>query len=159
MTPEEQKEMYRQHHGELCQKKHDLLIGPLRETARKNGYALAVHGSLRRDIDLIAVPWIDKCSTPKELAAAIREKAQEVSGYAWPKHDEDTIYFREGTPGSKPHGRLCWTFHLGGGPYIDLAVMPMTDPAYPDPSIYFEDEAVVTGDGLPNSKSAAEEEP
>ena len=34
-------------------------------------------------------------------------------------------YHLKGCPGMKPHGRLCWSFHLGGGPYIDLSVMPL----------------------------------
>jgi hypothetical protein len=37
--------------------KYELLIEPLRAVARSLGYALTVHGSLVRDIDLVAVPW------------------------------------------------------------------------------------------------------
>lgn len=33
------------------------IIRPLRERAKVLGYAIAVHGSLERDIDLIAAPW------------------------------------------------------------------------------------------------------
>lgn len=39
----------------------------LAEVARKHGYALTVHGSLRKDFDLFAVPWIDNPSSPKEF--------------------------------------------------------------------------------------------
>ena len=36
------------------------LYPDLAEIAREHGYALAVHGSLARDFDLIAVPWREK---------------------------------------------------------------------------------------------------
>jgi hypothetical protein len=47
-----------------------------------------------------------------------------VSGAAFFIPGETGAYFMAGCPGGKPHQRLGWTFHLGGGPYIDLAVMP-----------------------------------
>jgi hypothetical protein len=34
----------------------------MREEARRLGYTLAVHGSMKRDIDLVAVPWIQKAA-------------------------------------------------------------------------------------------------
>lgn len=100
----------------MTAKEHfDRLIEPLRAVARDYGYALTVHGSLERDIDLVAVPWIDSASSAADLAEAIRVKAD---GYLRPN---------EQWPRRKTHGRLCWSFHLGGGPYIDLSVMPLTD--------------------------------
>lgn len=102
------------------------LIVPLRETAREHGYALGVHGSLARDIDLIAVPWTVEACSQVELAEAIRQKAEEVCGFAFINPREKSPYAESGRPGCKPHGRLAWAFHLGGGPYIDLSIMPPT---------------------------------
>lgn len=108
---------------------YETLIVPLRDTAAELGYALAVHGTLKRDIDLIAVPWTDAAVQPHDLAEALGRKAQEVNGVAFLLPHETGDYFLAGCPLSKPHGRLTWTFHLGGGPYIDLSVMPpMADP-------------------------------
>lgn len=101
---------------------YEALIEPLREKARELGYALTVHGSLKRDIDLVAIPWTDQAVPARTLAEAIRETAHVVNGAALMR--EDDPWHREGCPGLKPHGRLVWTFHLGGGPYIDLSVMP-----------------------------------
>jgi hypothetical protein len=57
-----------------------VVIGPLdalaaiRATARGYWYTIAVHGSLSRDIDLIAVPWVQiPGATPAELVAACVE--------------------------------------------------------------------------------------
>lgn len=102
------------------------MIGPLRRVARQHGYALTVHGTLRRDIDLVAIPWTEDASPAPMLAEAIRSEAQRTSptGFAGMMAPETTRYFRDGCPKAKPHGRLCWSFHLGRGPYIDLSVMP-----------------------------------
>jgi hypothetical protein len=103
---------------------HELLE-PLRATARDFGYALAVHGSTARDIDLVAVPWADIAVDPLTLAEALRSTAARVHGRAYHRpHRGRPDHQRLGSPGEKPHGRLVWTFHLGGGPYIDLSVMP-----------------------------------
>ena len=121
-----------------AKEQYERLIGPLREVARSLGYALCVHGSLKRDIDLVAVPWAEEVVTPQELAEAIRSKAVEVNpiGVAFIKPEENDRFHRDGCPGMKPHGRYCWGFHLGGGPYIDLSVMspcPRTEtPRYED---------------------------
>jgi len=34
---------------------------------RAHGYALAVHGSLQRDFDLVAIPWVEAPSLPTEV--------------------------------------------------------------------------------------------
>ena len=114
-------------HVKLCGEYSRLLIEPLREVAKSHGYAMGVHGSLRRDIDLIAVPWVAQTSTPKVLAYAIRSKCEELVGTAFQHALERSEFFMTGCPGGKPHGRLCWSFHLGGGPYIDLSVVPPVD--------------------------------
>lgn len=124
-------------HLRRCGEYYERLIGPLREVARAHGYALAVHGTLAYDIDLVACPWSEPLSEAKVLAEAIQQKAEEIIGFAFDSDRASAAnprYFEQGCPGSKPHGRLAWTFHLGGGPYIDLSVLaPGADP---DPATY-----------------------
>lgn len=104
---------------------YERLIGPLREKAAELGYALGVHGTLKRDIDLIACPWVTEAVDARTLAESLLAVAAEHNGgLAFLKPLEDDGYFWAGCPGGKPHGRLCWSIHLGGGPYIDLSVMP-----------------------------------
>jgi hypothetical protein len=104
-------------HGQIrVAKAYAKTITPLRERARELGYALTVHGSIKRDIDLVAIPWIDEAAPPQELADALREKTEEIIGFA--------IYGHDGPfPRLKPHGRMCWTIHFNGT-YIDLSVIP-----------------------------------
>jgi hypothetical protein len=107
---------------------YEKLIDPLTACARAHGYALATHGSLARDIDLIAVPWRSWACAPKELVVAIQATIKRVHGIALLADvlgAANPGYFYEGSP-FHAHGRLCWAFHLGGGPYIDLSVMPPT---------------------------------
>ena len=39
----------------------------LAEIARSHGYALAVHGSMGRDFDLVCIPWTEKPSKPVDV--------------------------------------------------------------------------------------------
>ena len=78
---------------------------------QKHGYALAVHGSMIRDFDLIAVPWTNKVSSPESVVSAIVEErlAARITG----------------DPELKPHGRLAYTLVVGFGEcQCDLSFMP-----------------------------------
>ena len=51
----------------------------LMKLAQRHGYALALHGSCERDLDLIAVPWVPKACAPESLVMSIQEA---FTGYA-----------------------------------------------------------------------------
>lgn len=93
------------------------LLPILIPVAREHGYALAVHGSMLRDLDLIAVPWTAEASPAEDLAEGLREGV----GGSWKPYDTN------GSRSAKPHGRRVWSIHFGGGCYIDLSVMPRAD--------------------------------
>lgn len=108
-------------HAARTKEYYELLIGPLRHVAERCGYALAVHGSLAYDIDLVAIPWrpvspID----PASLAEHIRQTAEVIIGMAFVSEGD------KNQPTKKPWGRLAWSFYLAPepGPYIDLSVIP-----------------------------------
>ncbi len=100
----------------------------IRAAARNHGYAIALHGSCRRDFDLIAVPWIENpMSNLNILANAIAIAACGIARkgpYTWEE---------------KPHGRkatsipICWVGWKNpqdGAGHIDLSVMPSTVTQY-----------------------------
>lgn len=99
------------------------VLPSLKEIANEHGYALAVHGSMRRDLDLIACPWVEEASEPHVLVEAIRIAIGGV--YTWQHGDTCE-------PVKKPHGRLGWAIYVDpntpgrahGGPFIDISVMP-----------------------------------
>lgn len=84
----------------------------VKEAARKCGYAIGVHGSLRRDMDLIAVPWVERCTTPDKLSEEIQLAVVGAKSLTPPP----VIY--------KPHGRLGYRLHVGVYAYIDMSVIP-----------------------------------
>lgn len=93
------------------------VLPALVEIARGKGYALAVHGSMIRDLDLVAVPWVEEAAPAEELVAAI---CDELGTYDLPKQPSGW-----GNPGEKPHGRSVWTLIWGGPPHLDLSVLPL----------------------------------
>ncbi len=92
------------------------LLPKIREAAKGLGYALAIHGTMTRDFDILAVPWVENAGSPEELVESIR---QEVGGYVIGNQKGDID-----KPTQQPHGRLSWNICWGGKPLIDLSVMP-----------------------------------
>lgn len=87
----------------------------LAEEAQACGYALALHGSLQRDLDLVAIPWTVDAIEPLELVQRLCAVFD-----LCPNHALDQ-------PELKPHGRLAWSIPLWWGAYLDLSVMPCKD--------------------------------
>ena len=86
----------------------------LAETARRHGYALAIHGSLAKDLDLIAVPWTESASSAEVVVEAIKQHAGACL----------TTGCASGNPEQKPHGRIAWHLSMEAGACVDLSVMP-----------------------------------
>lgn len=81
--------------------------------AKIDGYAVGVHGSLKRDFDIIAVPWTEAAKSAEKLISTLCEvlNAVQVGGVE-----------------QKPHGRIAVTLQIDG--YfkpIDLSIMPLGD--------------------------------
>lgn len=84
----------------------------LAEICRKHGYALAIHGSMARDLDLVAVPWAESVSSHEEVVSAI------MSEFAVHKIKDATI---------KNHGRICYTLSWMGEAFMDFSFTPTPD--------------------------------
>lgn len=82
----------------------------IQEVGRRCGYAIAVHGSMQRDFDLIAIPW-------RENACWVDDLVNILCGQL----SASTV---KGDPALRPHGRLTYTLLLRGDMFIDLSVMP-----------------------------------
>lgn len=93
-----------------------------REAARACGYCLVTHGSLERDVDLLAVPWVDDAVDAFSLVKAVQAAVSAEIGKCYRNH----------APALKPHGRLAWIMYFQGAistptgayPFIDLSVAP-----------------------------------
>lgn len=112
------------------------MIPHLTQVARIYGYAIGLHGSMNRDLDLIAVPWTDSAAPAETLVEAIRDA---VDGYIRndQRTEENRYDAQTRNPCDKPHGRRAWTIYFCGRRfYIDLSVMPriVTLPRNPKPA-------------------------
>jgi hypothetical protein len=102
----------------VCAAVLELALEPMRTAARGYGYTLAVHGSLARDIDLVAVPWTDGAAEKEELAETLMGVLRAIFGKG---HMSEWA--------EKPQGRQAFLLHAfaeghGYTPTFDLSVMP-----------------------------------
>ena len=105
----------------------EIVLPPIRSAARNQGYAVAVHGSLNRDIDLIAVPWREGAMNADSLIDKISGAVTGAVGSCLKQGDSWT---------EKPHGRKAITLLVYCGQnymQIDLSVMPTLKPLPPPP--------------------------
>jgi hypothetical protein len=100
-------------HQDVEREAQDELIERVRAALRPLGYAVGVHGSRERDLDLIAAPWVERCEAdPRKIFYALQLAGFQKLG-------------RGNEPG--PHGRLGFAIHdipaAAGVEYIDLSVL------------------------------------
>ena len=98
------------------------LYAPLCEVARTKGYALAIHGTLGRDFDLIAAPWTDDAAPPRDLIDALAVAVDGwVPEFAKATDEPEPVAI----PRPKPHGREGWLIYMKrASGYLDVSVMP-----------------------------------
>lgn len=99
---------------------YSAMYPDLKAEAKRLGYALLIHGSVKRDLDLVAVPWTEEAVAPSDLVHWLRKV---VGGWV-------------GEVGGSPrildglsHGRLGAIIVCGGHAVIDLSIMPRADAA------------------------------
>lgn len=114
----------------------DRFLARLREVARECGYAVGVHGSETRDLDLIAAPWTVEAVSAQDLVDTLCERV--------PLAAQPVVPPMAANPEMKPWGRLAWS--LAGCPdhkYVDLSVAPRAGESVPLPTRRFLDAVVL----------------
>jgi hypothetical protein len=95
----------------------------LLQIAKDHGYTLAAHGSLHRDFDLVAVPWIEEAADALTMIKAMKQALGAVT-----THHEMDVHIPDCRPTIKPHGRVGYSLHFTNhgmyGAYVDISVMP-----------------------------------
>jgi|WetSurMetagenome_2_1015567.scaffolds.fasta_scaffold876828_2 hypothetical protein len=78
---------------------YETILPELRVIAKNHGYALGLHGTMTRDLDLIAIPWVENYSDKEDLAKDIQKTACgfTMSEYNWEQ---------------KPHSRIATCFPI-----------------------------------------------
>lgn len=85
------------------------IIERVRALAKLHGWAIGEHGSMARDIDLIAVPWGSDAS-PLDVLVAALEQVLKLS--------------RFGGMSEKPFGRRGWLFRQEGSRMVGSIERP-----------------------------------
>ncbi len=85
----------------------------LRKIAIDNGYTLALHGSVIRDLDLVAIAWTEQAIPPTDLIKLFMDALKDG------RIEEDNITYE----GQKPFGRITFMIHLGRGALIDISII------------------------------------
>ena len=120
-----------------------IMFEPLKKIAIKYGYNLVLHGSLNRDMDLIAIPWIEKIGDiDKMIAEFCVYVGGEIQLCNEQRNENGEIVGDLFTV--KPHMRRVYVINIyrggyltGGGfmdiayhndpeTYIDISVIPPT---------------------------------
>ena len=83
-------------------------LNEIQDIGKEAGYAIALHGSMQRDIDVVAIPWIKDPISPDELVEKLCDYLPAEMA---------------GTIGLRPHGRRCYTLLMGGSLFMDLSVI------------------------------------
>jgi hypothetical protein len=109
---------------------YTMFYEKLKLIAKDYGYNLVIHGSMTRDLDLIAIPWIDN---PRDELEMIQEMQEYLTGMK-------TVYPDNQTPDPKvlPGGRKSYTISLNRGNrhgewvrfadeeyYLDISITPL----------------------------------
>ena len=99
-------------YGQLNGLIYCCIFGDLQKIASENGYSLAVHGSMNRDFDVVAIPWTSEAISAQDLIHKFHEAIKAES---------------ETEPEDKHHGRKAWFLSVGSGLGIDISVMPRSN--------------------------------
>lgn len=84
----------------------------IRQCAMDNGWAVALHGSLNSDMDIMAMPWVESAASFGDLVTEIKKL---FSG----NHMGPPVI----TIGSKPHGRVVASIPIWADFYLDISTM------------------------------------
>ena len=90
----------------------------IRETAMSLGWAVALHGSLKADMDIMAMPWNENAAKFETLVSAISGlfEDNELAG-------QYSVDYK-----SKPHGRVVATIPIWEDFYLDISTIDARKP-------------------------------
>lgn len=93
-----------------------LMFEKLDRIALRHGYALALHGSMARDLDLVAIPWVEDADDPDKLIEAFVRYVV----------DKSDVHISQPKPVKKPHGQMSYVIPIGfgGNYYLDVSIIP-----------------------------------
>jgi hypothetical protein len=110
----------------------------IKEIGLRYGYNIIVHGSINRDLDLIAIPWVEVVGDKEKM---VDEIVDVISGILSIQNRsiEDTVGTRYGL---KPHGRIVYIININRDVEYKYNIIAEIK-EYADPQ-YYIDLSVIT---------------
>lgn len=106
----------------------------LKEIAKNFGYNLVLHGSLNRDLDLIAIPWTEELGDKDQM---VDEFSKILGGTVLmvgrSVENEEGYRFS-----SKPHGRVVYIININRDIKYKFNGLKSTIEEYSDPQYYID---------------------
>ena len=102
----------------------------LKEIAFKYGYNLLLHGSMNRDLDLVAIPWQEEIQSHLKM---IEEMATCLGGSVLIEPELERQLHRV-----KKHGRECWVININRSTTLKHNGMFLKQDDHVDPQYYID---------------------
>lgn len=109
----------------------------VKEIGLQYGYNIVLHGSMNRDLDLIAIPWQEQIGDKMEMLNRI---AEAIGGHILFETEEDRKRFRE-----KFHGRQCYVINVNRTIKAKVQGMITEFEEYADPQYYIDISVLPVG--------------
>lgn len=109
----------------------------IKEIGLQYGYNIVLHGSMNRDLDLIAIPWQEQIGDKMEMLNRI---AEAIGGHILFETEEDRKRFRE-----KFHGRQCYVINVNRTIKAKVQGMITEFEEYADPQYYIDISVLPVG--------------
>lgn len=109
----------------------------IKEIGFKYGYNIVLHGSMNRDLDLIAIPWQEHIGDKMEMLNKI---AEAIGGYILNETEEERKLFRD-----KFHGRECYIININRTIKTKFQGLMTEFEEYADPQYYIDISVLPVG--------------
>ena len=111
----------------------------IKEIGLKHGYNIVLHGSMNRDLDLIAIPWVENIGDKEVM---VDEIAEVIGGTLLMQNRSvnDTIGTRYGY---KPHNRRVYIININRDFEMKFNGLVSKIKEYADPQYYIDLSVII----------------
>ena len=113
---------------------YSILYAQLDRVVQRFGWALTLHGSMMRDMDVVLIPWTDDAEHEDKVVDAIRLFVEGKYIVSKRKRNENKMksLSKDGMAHfqitEKPHGRRAITLFIGvSSYYLDISIIPRAE--------------------------------
>jgi len=106
----------------------------IKDIGKTYGYNIVLHGSMNRDLDLIAIPWEEVLGDREEMVDAICDV---IGGFVLPQN-RNISNIDGDRYGTRPHGRITYILNINRSFDMQFNGMDTSIKEYADPQYYID---------------------